>query len=268
MSHADIGNDPPIRQWVRLGTRDGVSYLTVDRPPVNAFSSEVYDELRSAIQRIDRDADGARCVVLTGAGTRAFCGGHDVNEFVDLSFDEATARLAVVQATFAAVYDCRVPVIAAIAGPAMGTGMALASVCDYRVASDQATFGLPEIDVGVLGGAKHTMRLVGQGMARYLAYTGARIDAAAAWQRHFVDEVVPALDVLPRAESIARSIAEKNPVAIELLKAGLNRVEYMTLTDGYRYECGLTARVRETPAAREGALAFLEGRAPDHGHGG
>ena len=197
-----------------------------------------------------------------------FCGGNEVNDFTDLSFDGASEYLARVRLTFAAMYDCPIPIIGAVNGSAVGTGIVLATLCDVRVASERAKFALPEIDVGVLGGSRHVMRLAGQGMTRLMMYTGRRISAQEALRVGIVDQVVPDAEVISTAMAIAEEIAEKSPPAIRLAKQGLNRSEWMTLKEGYEFECTLTAAVRRTPEAGEGACAFLEKRKPSYANRG
>ncbi len=247
-------------RFVKVTVDRGLAVVTMDRPPANAVSLAVYDELRRTFHRLGED-ETMRVAVLTGGG-RVFCGGNDVNDFVDLDFDGASEYLARVRLTFAAMYDCAIPIIGAVNGGAVGTGIVLASLCDVRIASERARFALPEIDVGVLGGSRHVMRLAGQGMTRLMMYTGRRISAAEAMRCGIVDQVVPDADVLPTAMAIAEEIAEKSPPAIRLAKLGLNRSEEMGLKEGYEFECTLTAAIRKTPEAKEGALAFLEKRRP------
>lgn len=251
---------------VKVEVDRGLAVVTLGRPPANAVSLEVYDELRRTFHRLGEDP-AMRVAVFTGAG-RVFCGGNDVNDFVDLSFDEASEYLARVRLTFAAMYDCAIPIVGAINGGAVGTGIVLASLCDVRVASERAKFALPEIDVGVLGGSRHVMRLAGQGMTRLMMYTGRRITAQEALRAGIVDQVVPDDQVFATAMGIAEDIATKSPPAIRLAKVGLNRSEWMTLKEGYEFECTLTAAVRNTPESKEGALAFLEKRAPSYANRG
>jgi enoyl-CoA hydratase len=249
-------------KFVKVEVDRGLAVVTLDRPSANAVSLEVYDELRRTFHRLGEDKD-LRVAVFTGAG-KVFCGGNDVNDFVDLDFDQATEYLAHVRLTFNAIYDCAIPVVGAINGAAVGTGIVLASLCDIRIASEKAKFALPEIDVGVLGGSRHVMRLAGQGMTRLMMYTGRRLSAQEALQAHIVDQVVAPEDLMPTAMALAEEIASKSPPAIRLAKQGLNRTEFMTLKEGYEFECTLTAAVRRTPEAKEGALAFLEKRAPSY----
>jgi len=247
-------------KFVKVTVDRGLAVVTLDRPSANAVSLEVYDELRRTFHRLGEDKD-MRVAVFTGAGN-VFCGGNDVNDFVDLDFDQATEYLAHVRLTFNAMYDCPVPIIGAVNGGAVGTGIVLASLCDIRIASTRARFALPEIDVGVLGGSRHLMRLAGQGMTRMMMYTGRRISAEEALHVHIVDQVVSPEELMPRTMALAEEIASKSPPAIRLAKQGLNRTEEMGLKEGYEFECTLTAAVRRTPEAKEGALAFLEKRAP------
>jgi enoyl-CoA hydratase len=249
-------------RFVKVEVDRGLAVITLDRPAANAVSLEVYDELRRTFQRLGDDKD-MRVAVFTGAG-KVFCGGNDVNDFVNLDFDTANEYLAHVRLTFNAMYDCPVPIIGAVNGGAVGTGIVLASLCDVRIASTRAKFALPEIDVGVLGGSRHVMRLAGQGMTRLMMYTGRRVTAEEALRTHIVDQVVEPEDLMPTAMALAEEIASKSPPAIRLAKQGLNRSEFMTLKEGYEFECTLTAAVRRTPEAREGALAFLEKRQPSY----
>lgn len=247
---------------IDVSTHRGIAHVTLNRPPVNSFNLAFYDELRRTFHRL-ADDDSLRVVVLTGSG-RVFCAGNDVNDFVDLDFETSVEYLARVRLAFNSVYDCPVPVIGAINGAAVGTGIALASVCDFRVGSERAKFALPEIDVGVLGGSKHVMRIATQGMTRMMMYTGRRLTAEEAQQVGIVDICVSEEDLSRTVGEIAEEIARKSPTAIRLAKQGLNRVEGMSLKEGYEYECTLTAAVRRTANAREGALAFLEKREPSY----
>jgi enoyl-CoA hydratase len=249
-------------KFVRVTVDRGLAVVTLDRPSANAVSLEVYDEIRRTFHRLGED-ENMRVAVFTGAG-KVFCGGNDVNDFVNLDFDQATEYLAHVRLTFNAVYDCQIPIIGAINGGAVGTGIVLASLCDVRIASTAARFALPEIDVGVLGGSRHVMRLAGQGTTRMMMYTGRRLSAEEALRVHIVDQVVSPEELMPTAMALAEEIASKSPPAIRLAKQGLNRSEEMGLKEGYEFECTLTAAVRRTQEAKEGALAFLEKRTPSY----
>lgn len=252
--------------FVKVDIDRSVALVTLDRPKANAVNMAVYDELRRTFHLLGKD-ERVRSAVFTGAG-KVFCGGNEVTDFVDLDFEGATEYLAHVRLTFNAMYDCAVPIIGAINGGAVGTGIVLATLCDVRIASERAVFALPEIDVGVLGGGRHVMRLAGQGMTRMMMYTGRRIDADEALRARIVDRVVPHDELMSAAIELAGEIAEKSPPAIRLAKQGLNRCETMSLKEGYEFECTLTAAVRQTEEASEGALAFLEKRRPSYANRG
>lgn len=256
--------------WSREEIDDGVVRVVYDRPPVNAMPFDEYDALRRSMQHLAEDPD-LRVVILRGAGERAFIAGHDVDEFLELDQDTAAEGLARARLAFNALYELPVPVIAAVNGPAIGTGFKIASLCDMRLASTESVFALPEIDVGMLGGAKHAMRLAPQGTARMMVYTGVRITAAEALDLGIVDSVHEPELLDAAAEELAARIAAKNPAAVRLAKQGMNRMEGLSLKEAYEYECVLTSQLRRDPRAREDARAFLDGRTPitvkDHAGG-
>jgi len=135
--------------------------VTLDRPPVNAVSQAMYAQIRDLFGRFDEVLPGVKAVVLTGAGPH-FCAGNDLDEFLTLDEVNAAGRMRLVRDAFAALYDCPVPVIGAVRGAALGTGLAIAACCDLVVASRSARFGTPEVGVGVMGGARHLARLQGE----------------------------------------------------------------------------------------------------------
>ena len=174
---------------VHVEIERGVARVVLDRAPVNAFDRHFYDLVRSTFHKLGEDR-AVRVVTLTGKG-KHFCGGNDVNDFVDMDYEGSVEYLAHVRLAFASVYECAVPVLGAINGAAVDTGIALASCCDVRIASERAKFALPEIDVGVLGGAKHVNRVATHGMTRQMMYTARRLDAAEAQRVGIADLVVP-----------------------------------------------------------------------------
>ncbi|KGF66777.1 enoyl-CoA hydratase [Hoeflea sp. BAL378] len=248
-------------QPICVEIEEGVAVVTMRRPPVNAFTSAMFAALRAALAGIARDPS-CRAVILTGKG-RCFCAGSEIDGFLDQTEDEAAEDLALIRITFNALQDCPVPVIAAVNGAAMGTGMVLAALADIRIASEKAVFALPEIKVGAMGGIRHVMRIAPQGIARLMAFTGCRIDAAAAWHHHLVERVVAPERLMDEAREIARQITASSPEVMRLAKAAANRVEEMGLREAYEHECGIIASLRSSPQAREAALAFVEKRKPD-----
>ena len=198
----------------------------------------------------------------SGAGTRAFCAGLDLKEFVAAKVEDDPARAAVVRATFTEVRQCAIPTIAAVNGPALGAGCVLAAACDMRIAAENATFGLPEINVGRCGGGAHVGRLIPQGALRRMFFTGRPIDAREAYRTGLVDEVVAPIELLPAARRLAETIAAKASLGLRLGKEALNAVEWMPVEDGYALEQKYSTRLMATEDAREAARAAIEKRAP------
>lgn len=255
MSVARMVYDEPE---IHVAKKGGIAYVRMNRPPVNAFNKSMYDQTRRTFQRLGDDRD-VNVVLFTGEG-RVFCGGNDLNEFVDYSFDVANEHLAHVRLCLNAIYDCPIPIVGAINGAAVGTGLALAGLCDIRVSAESAVYALPEIDVGVMGGARHTMRFTPQGLTRLMMYTGRRITAREALAASMIEEIAPDAEVFARAEVLAKEIAGKNPYALRFAKQGLNRVESMTLKEGYEFECGLTAALRKLDDIGSAAASELARR--------
>lgn len=248
---------------LRVERKDRVVLITIDRPPVNALTAVLCDDLRRLFSDLPADNDLC-CVILTGAGTRAFCAGLDFGDFLEVTDDEQPAKAAAVSEMYSSVYHCPVPTIAAVNGPALGAGSVLASVCDIRIASPNASFGLPEINVGRIGGAAHHGRLVSQGALRRLVFTGAPVSSHEAYRIGLVDQLSPD-DAVTTANEVATVICTKSPLGLRRAKQSLNEIEGRPFEDGYRLEQAANAAFRRTAAAREAARAILEKRAPDFG---
>jgi enoyl-CoA hydratase len=167
-----------------------------------------------------------------------------------------------VRETGNAIKECFKPVIAAVDGAALGAGFGLAMACDITLASDRATFGMPEINVGLAGGAAMLSRLFPKGMTRRLMFTGARISAAEALHYGAVDAVHTAEALMPAARALAAEIASKSPLGIRYAKISCNMVETMPAKDGYRMEQNFTQELARTDDAKEARAAFLEKREP------
>ncbi|GIX46699.1 MAG: enoyl-CoA hydratase [Candidatus Tectimicrobiota bacterium] len=204
-----------------------------------------------------------RVAILTGAG-RTFCAGADIKERAgrapqpgDVWQHSRRAREA-----FYAIMECKVPVIAAINGPALGAGLAIVASCDILVASENAVLGLPEINVGLLGGGKHAMRLFGHSKARRLMFTGERLSGAELYRLGVVEACVPPAQLMEAARAIAAEIAAKSPIAIRLAKHAMNTIEFMSLRDGYRFEQNMTAELGKYEDSKEAMRAFVEKRPP------
>jgi enoyl-CoA hydratase len=213
---------------VLLTTREGaITTLTLNRPAVlNALNAEVLARLSAAFAEIEADP-AVRAVILTGAGERAFAAGADIGELNALDGPVAAAALARRgHALTLAMESLRVPVIAAVNGFALGGGCELAMACDIRLAGENAKFGQPEVNLGLIpgyGGTQRTTRLTGSGMAMYLCLSGEMIDAAEALRIGLVQRVVPLADLLAEALKLAQTIASKAPLAMALLSVCTKR---------------------------------------------
>lgn len=238
-----------------------IALVTIDRPPVNALSLQLYQEIGSAFDELGQNQD-VRVVVLTAAGERAFGAGSDVKEFVSITPEQHTERSAIIRGVFNSILDFPMPVIAAINGAALGGGLALATACDIRYCAEHAKLGLPEINVGALGGGRHLGRHVPPGKMREMYFTGEPITAREALRVGLVDQVAPAAELRAEALSLARKIAAKSPLALRLAKQSLNESEEMGLKEGYAHEQTYTGRLRNSEDSKEAARAYLEKRPP------
>jgi enoyl-CoA hydratase len=239
-----------------------VATVTLDMPPVNALSQARYQELTEVFDSFGTRND-VHCVVLGARGNKAFCAGLDLKEFKEQTVERDPERALIVRATYKAVQTCAIPVIAAVDGPALGAGCALAAMCDIRIASERATFGMPEINVGRCGGGAFMGRLVPQGMLRLMYFTGEPISA---WEAHrigLVEQVVPSRKLERTAFDLAETIARKSPVGLRLAKRALNESEFLPVHEGYIVEQGYSTRLLATEDAREATRAVLEKRAPN-----
>jgi enoyl-CoA hydratase/carnithine racemase len=239
-----------------------IATVLMDAPPVNAQNAQFHDDIAEVFDAIS-DRDDVRVAVLTGQG-RVFSAGADLRSRRAIG-DQAGARWQHsrrARESFHAIVECRKPVIAALNGPALGAGLALAASCDMLVAAEEACLGLPEIDVGLLGGGRHAMRLFGHSLTRRMMLTGYRVPGAELYRLGIVEACVPSAKLMETAMDLARQVASKSPVAIRMAKDALNVIEEMTLRDGYRYEQNQTAALGGHPDSREAMLAFNEKRKP------
>ena len=235
----------------------GIAEVFLDYPPVNALDSTRWAHLAKTIRALGED-EKVRVVVLGGNG-RGFCAGVDIKELArDSSLITKVNRGC--YDSFAAVYDCPVPVIAAVHGFCLGGGIGLVGSSDIIIAADDATFGLPEIDRGAMGAATHLMRMFPVQKVRRMFYTGQPITAAEAYRLGAVESVVKRDDLLPAARALAENIAAKSPRAVRLAKWSLNGIELMDIKKSYRYEQGFTFELYTSPDSQEARSAFVEKR--------
>ncbi|WP_426497537.1 enoyl-CoA hydratase family protein [Streptomyces sp. D54] len=218
---------------------DGVRVVTVDRPPVNALPVQGWYDLADAVRTAGRDPE-VRCVVLAAAG-RGFNAGVDIKELQRDTGHEALigANRGCAEA-FAAVYTCEVPVVAAVRGFCLGGGVGLVGNADAIVASEDAVFGLPELDRGALGAATHLARLVPQHLMRTLYYTSRTVTAAELRAHGSVWRVVPPHELMHAALELAEEIAAKDGHLLRLAKAALNGIDPVDVQRSYRFEQGFT----------------------------
>lgn len=250
-------------ETIRLERADGVATVTLNRPEVhNAMNEAMRRELTEVFTALAVD-DAVRVIVVTGAGERAFSAGADIREFVapqpPTRFREQRRRVDFRQA----MDRCPQPILAAIRGYALGGGLELALACDIRIASEDATLGLTEIDLAIIpggGGTQRLPRLVGRGKALEMILTGARLPAGEALRIGLVERVVAPEDVLAATQRLARTLADKAPVALRYAKEAVVKGLEMTLADGLRLENDLATLLRTTEDRVEGARAFLEKR--------
>lgn len=251
-------------QYLRWELTGRVLTVWLARPPVNAVNQDMYLEIARVFSSVPKLAPEARCVVLAAEGPQ-FCAGNDLNDFETMTPENAPLRMFRARSAFWAIRDCVVPVIAAVHGYAVGTGMAIASSCDFVVASDDARIGAPEIRVGVMGGGKHLSRLMPPGVVRRMFFTGEAMPAAEFLRFGGAIEVVGREELLPRAQELAAAIAVHSPVALRAAKRALNEIEYMPLKQAYELEQGLTTELSGHPHAKEALHAFREKREPVFG---
>jgi enoyl-CoA hydratase len=246
-------------QLIRLDIADNIAVVTMDAPPVNAQNKQFNLEMAYVFDTIS-DRSDARVAVLTGAG-KVFSAGADMKARGNLGDPgEKWQHSRRARESYHAIRECQKPVIAALNGPALGAGLAVAASCDILVAAEEASLGLPEIDVGLLGGGKHAQRLFGHSRLRRMMFTGYRVPGPELYRLGIVEACVPREKLMDEAMAIARTIAEKSPAAIRLAKQSLNTIEDMSLRDGYRYEQSMTSQLAEHPHSKEAAAAFLEKR--------
>jgi enoyl-CoA hydratase len=218
---------------------DGIVEVVVDHPPVNALPVAGWFALADAVTMAGRDP-ATRVVVLRAEG-RGFNAGVDIKEFQrDEGFTALVGANRGCFAAFAAVYDCPVPVVTAVHGFCLGGGIGLAGNSDIVIASDDATFGLPEVDRGALGAATHLSRLVPQHRMRAMVYTAATATAAELHEYGSVLQVVPKAELRDAALAVAAQIAAKDPTVIRAAKESLNGIDPMDVHRSYRYEQGFT----------------------------
>ena len=247
---------------ITVDVQQHIAVVTLDRPPTNSLVRASYHQLHKTFDEIG-EVPGVRAVVLRGAG-RCFCTGNDVHEFVGIDSGAAAAAYAQsVSDGVAAVYNCKVPVIAAVHGHALGAGMAIAACADVIVAADDSVFGIPEIKVGVIGAAAFLGLIVPEKVARYLSLTGESISAREIKAYGGIQSIVPVAEVFDRAMEVATAISHNAPTGVRYFKEAMNTNQNARLVEKYAVESAYAVQFFESPESRESVSAFFEKRMPD-----
>ncbi len=240
---------------------DGIAEVVMDHPPVNALPVQGWFDLAALLRRLGEDP-AVRVVILAAEG-KGWNAGVDIKELAKAPPGDHSALLGVNRgcaAAFAAVYECPVPVIAAVQGHCLGGGIGLVGNADIIIASTDATFGLPEVDRGALGGATHLSRMVPPHKLRAMVFTGAKATAAELHHHGAVLAVVDRAELRARAREVAAQIAAKSPTVMRAAKDCLNGIDPIDVKRSYRYEQGYTFELNLSGVSHEARAAFVEGR--------
>lgn len=253
-------------ECIKAETRGAVGLITLDRPKaLNALNAKLIDELGTALDGFEEDIH-VRCIVLTG-NEKAFAAGADIKEMQDLTFAEAYRDDFI--SRWERLSRTRKPVIAAVAGYALGGGCELAMMCDFIIAAESAKFGQPEISLGIIPGAGGTQRLVrsiGKSKAMDMILTGRTMDAQEAERSGLVSRIVPDDELIDRALDAAGKIADFSLPAVMMAKESVDRAYETTLAEGIRFERRLFHALFATEDQKEGMKAFVEKRTPQFRH--
>ena len=248
--------------FVKYEPKGDIAYLVIDRPEaLNALNAQVLADLDAALDNIDLDL--IRCVILRGAGEKSFVAGADIAQMKDL--DQAGGEAFGKQGNdvFLKLESFPIPVIAAVGGYALGGGCELAMACDFRICSDTAVFGQPEVGLGItpgFGGTQRLARIVGPGMAKQMIYTARNIKADEALRISLVNAVYPAAELYAAAEKLASTIAANAPIAVRACKKAINEGAALPIEQAVVCEEKAFGSCFETGDQQEGMGAFLEKR--------
>lgn len=244
---------------------NGIFTVTVNRPDkLNALNKQVMSDLDSVMDEVDSN-EAIRAVILTGSGAKSFVAGADISEFQGLSNSEGMELARRGHDIFFKIENSRKPVVAAVNGFALGGGCELAMACHFRIASENAKFGQPEVNLGLIpgyGGTQRLVQLIGKGRALELLMTGAMIDAQTALGYGLVNHVVPQEELLAKTKTILDMITSKAPIAISRCITAANAV-FDNNINGYTVEINAFGECFETEDMKEGTSAFLEKRKPN-----
>ena len=253
------------KQYIVYKKKENVETITLYRPqPLNALNTALLAELKASLEDAEADAR-VHAIVLAGSGDKAFCAGADIQEIVDKNPAEACEWSRWVQGILSLISTMRKPVIARIHGFCLGGGFELALACDFRIASENAIFGLPEVNLALIpggGGTQRLTRLIGKTKAMELLMTGEHIDAAEAFRLTLVNKVVPADELDAAVDNFTKKLLSKSPATLSILKDTMNKGIEMDLVHALQYEAECFGSAHATEDAQEGLHAFLEKRKP------
>ena len=260
---------PPQFANVLYEKKGAIAYVTINRPKVlNALNTPTWTDIRSAFEGAKADPS-VHGVILTGAGDKAFIAGADISELAHVDAYEAEESSRFGQSVLDFIENLGKPVIAAVNGFALGGGCETAMACTIRIAAEHAKFGQPEVKLGLLpggGGTQRLPRLVGKGRALQLILTGETISAQEAYRIGLVNEVVPAANLIARAEAILKQITANAPIAVKFSLEAANKGLETSQAEGFALEASYFGICAATEDKKEGTSAFLEKRAPQfHG---
>lgn len=251
------------KKFIKLELQERVAILTINNPPVNPLSKAVLADLEETIDGLDT-RDDIWALIVTGAGEKAFVAGADIRQFPDLDGEQGGKMAKWGQQIFDKLAGLKMPVIAAINGVALGGGCELALACDIRVASENAKFGQPEVNLGIMpgyGGSQRLPRIVGLGKAKELIFSGEVINAQEAYRIGLVDRLVPQGEALAEAVKLAQVITTRSaPIGVRLSKEAIDRGWSLPLKEGQEIEAALFGEAMASQDKNEGATAFLEKR--------
>lgn len=253
-------------ETIKIEREQSIVWITLNRPHrLNAFNDILMEELAEALDTVENDPS-VRCVIITGEGDRAFSAGADITAFPKATPVTAEEFSRKGQKVFSKIEEMSKPVIAAINGYALGGGLELALACDFRIASEHAELGNPEINLGIIpgwGGTQRLVRIVGLRNAKRLVMLGERIKADEALQMGLVDKVVPFEKLREEAKALAQKLCEGPPIALKYAKHALNFGSQVPLDVGLRLEATLMALLFSTQDIKRGIEAFMSRRKPE-----
>ncbi len=250
--------------FLQCEIENNIAVVMINRPPLNPLNTAVFNELGSLMSELDMDPE-VKVVIITGSGEKAFVAGADLHQMMNLTHVGMMEMNKVSRNVFSQIENISKPVIAAINGLALGGGLELALVCDFRISSEKAKYAFPEVGLGIIpggGGTQRLQRIVGQGVAKELLYFGEMFNADKALDINLVHKVVPADEVLQTAKEWAGRLAEKPVMALRMIKTAVNTGANVDIESGLTIESACFSNAFATEDRKEGMQAFVEKRKP------